>query len=178
MAVHGGGGLRPARLVARPAQWRRGMKSPIATAIAALQAAALLLTASPARSELWTDDQLARETSVCALGRLDRTQATSRTCLSCHDGTTGSGVSYTLARAEPTVPLSGMHSSHPIEVTYGAAQARRPRTLVPEALLPAALVLPEGKVACVTCHDGASNERHHTSISMSRSKLCSSCHDL
>lgn len=154
------------------------MKSPIATAIAALPAAALLLTASPARAELWTDDQLARETSVCALGRLDRAQSPSRTCLSCHDGTTGTGVSYTVARTGQAAPLSGMHASHPIEVTYGAAQARRPRTLVPEALLPAALVLPEGKVACVTCHDGASSERHHTAVSMSRSRLCSSCHDL
>jgi predicted CXXCH cytochrome family protein len=154
------------------------MKSPIAIAIAALPAAALLLTASPARPEMWTDDQLTRETSPCALLRVSRQQATSRSCISCHDGTTGSGVSYVLPR-EPGAPrLSAMHGSHPIEVDYAVAQARRPRAMVPAAMLPESLVLPEGKVGCVTCHDGASSERHYTAISMSKSKLCSSCHDL
>jgi predicted CXXCH cytochrome family protein len=63
-------------------------------------------------------------------------------------------------------------------MSYGASQVRKPRTLVPEPALPAALVLPEGKVSCVTCHDGASGERHHTAMTMSKSTLCSACHAL
>jgi len=152
------------------------MKRSTAAALAVVPAA-LLLTAGPARSELWTDDALARETSSCALGRIARLQATSRSCMGCHDGTSATGVDYRGADAPPS-RLSAMHRSHPVDVDYASAEVRRPRLFHPMASLPASLVLPGGKVTCGTCHDGASPEPAHAAISVSRSRLCTSCHDL
>jgi len=143
----------------------------------ALVPAALLLVAGTAHSELWTDDALAREVSQCALGRTARAQATTRTCMGCHDGTSASGVDYQRGDAPPSM-LSAMHRSHPVDVDYATAEMRKPHLFHPAASLPASLVLPGGKVTCVTCHDGASREPAHAAISQSRSRLCTSCHDL
>lgn len=154
------------------------MKSPIATALALVPAAALLLTARTAHSEMWSGDDLVRETTLCALGRVNRAGADSRTCLSCHDGTSAAGVAYQRPQEVGHSRLSAMHTSHPVDVDYELAFAQKPGRLHPSGVLPENLVLPQGKVACVTCHDGASRERHHVSVSMSRSRLCSACHDV
>ncbi len=160
------------------------MKSLPAPAAHALPAALLgfalaVAAAAPARAEtsVWADDDLAREASPCALGRTDRQQASARSCLSCHDGTTGTAASYTTPQ-DAAPRLSAMHGAHPIEVVYAVARARNPSQLHPQELLPRGLVLPGGKVTCVTCHDGASREPHRAAVSLSRSRLCMSCHDL
>ena len=143
----------------------------------ALLPGAMLLSAGTARSELWTDDALTRETSVCALGRTVRLQATTRSCMVCHDGTSGTGVDTQRPDAAPST-LSAMHRSHPVDVDYAVAQIRKPSLLHPAAALPPSLVLPGGLVTCVTCHDGASREPAHAAVTASRSRLCTSCHDL
>jgi predicted CXXCH cytochrome family protein len=148
------------------------MKRSIAAAL--LPAAALLLSARTARSELWTDDALTRETSACALGRTMRQQATTRACLGCHDGTSAAGVEVRRAGAS----TSRMHDSHPVDVDYAMAELRRPSRFHTLASLPPSLVLPGGKVTCVTCHDGASREQAHAAVTTDRSRLCTSCHDL
>jgi len=152
------------------------MKSPIATALA-LVPAALLLTARTAHSEMWSGDDLVRETTWCALGRVNRAQADSRTCLGCHDGTSAAGVSYQRPEELGRTGQSAMHTSHPVDVDYQLAATRKPGMLHPAGALPESLMLPHGKVTCVTCHDGASREKNHMSVSMSRSRLCGSCHD-
>lgn len=154
------------------------MKSPLATALALVPAAAMLLTARTAHSEMWSGDDLVRETTLCALGRVNRAQADSRTCLGCHDGTSAAGVAYQRPQDVGRSNLSAMHTSHPVDVDYQLAVARRPGMLHPAGGLPEGLALPQGKVSCVTCHDGASRERHRVSVSMSRSRLCAACHDV
>lgn len=149
------------------------MKTSTAAALA-LVPALLVLSARPARSELWTDDELARETSACALGRQNRQLATTQSCLSCHDGSVAMAVNYAVGAAVG----GGMHASHPVDVDYAAAAARLPGRLQPAGSLPANLVLPGGKVTCVTCHDGASSEKAHASMPLARSRLCMGCHDL
>lgn len=155
-----------------------GMKSPIATALALVPAAALLLAARTAHSETWSGDDLVKETTLCALGRVNRAQADSRTCLACHDGTSAAGVAYQRPHELGRTGLSAMHTSHPVDVDYQLAWSRKPGLLHPTGALPEALALPQGKVSCTTCHDGASREKHHVSVSMSRSRLCASCHDI
>lgn len=154
------------------------MKSPIATALALVPAAALLLTARPAHSEMWSGDDLVRETTLCALGRVNRAQTDTRTCLGCHDGTSATGVVYQRPGELGHTGQSAMHSSHPVDVDYQLAWSRKPGLLNPSGALPENLMLPSGKVSCVTCHDGASREKNHVSVSMSRSRLCSSCHTI
>jgi len=154
------------------------MKSPIATALALVPAAALLFTARTAHSEMWSGDDLVRETTLCALGRVNRAQTDSRTCLGCHDGTSATGVAYQRPEELGRTGRSAMHTSHPVDVDYRLAATRKPGMLHPAAALPENLMLPSGKVTCVTCHDGASREKNHVSVSMSRSRLCGSCHDV
>jgi len=154
------------------------MKSPIATALALASAAALLLTARTAHSEMWSGDDLVRETTLCALGRVNRAQTDTRTCLGCHDGTSATGVAYQRPSELGRSGQSAMHSSHPVDVDYQLAAMKKPGLLHPSGGLPENLLLPHGKVTCVTCHDGASREKNHVSVSMSRSRLCSSCHSI
>jgi predicted CXXCH cytochrome family protein len=151
------------------------MKRSIATGLVLAPAAALLLSAQPARSELWTEDALARETSGCALGRVSRRSATTATCLSCHDGLSASGIGY----SSPGVAGARFaHGSHPVDVDYNRASMKPQAQYRPLSALPSSLVLTDGKVTCVTCHDGSSSEPAHTSLPMDRSRLCFGCHDL
>lgn len=150
------------------------MKRSIATGLVLAPAAALLLSAQPARSELWTDDALARETSACALGRVSRKTATTASCLACHDGISAGGVSY----GGPGLAAGYSHGSHPVDVDYNLASLKPYTRFHPLAALPPSLVLPDGKVTCVTCHDGSSAEASHTSMTMNRSRLCFGCHDV
>jgi predicted CXXCH cytochrome family protein len=114
---------------------------------------------------------MARETSPCALGRVGRLEATTRTCLSCHDGLAAPGVEYATTRGAG-------HGSHPVDVDYAQASMRPRARFRPQGALPASVVLPGGKVTCTSCHDGASREKHHTAMPMERSRLCTSCHDV
>jgi predicted CXXCH cytochrome family protein len=140
------------------------------TKTSALVAAALLLLAArPARAGIGTTGSLGgTDDSPCTLKSVDRTAASTRDCLTCHDGSLGS------LHASLRSP-DGTLSTHPVDVSYDDAVARNPR-LHTRYELSRRLALPGGKVACVTCHDGTSAEPQHTALTMSRSQLCFSCH--
>lgn len=150
------------------------MKRSIATGLVLAPAAALLLTAQPARSELWTDDALAKETSACALGRVSRRTATTASCLACHDGISAGGVNY----GGPGMAQGYSHGSHPVDVDYNLASLKPHTKFQPLSALPSSIVLQDGKVTCTSCHDGSSPEAHHTAMPMYRSRLCYGCHDV
>lgn len=119
------------------------------------------------------------DTDVCTLPRVDPESASSPGCYSCHDGSIGPAADVTFA---PTVEgLSELShraglGTHPVDVDYEAAVLRRPGALVPLALLRRELVLPQGRVACVTCHNPGSREKYHVPITLSASALCLACH--
>jgi hypothetical protein len=87
--------------------------------------------------------------------------------MACHDGGSGPFVEFHMS----TAGAAGM--SHPVEVDYGAAAARHPRQYVSPRALPRDVPLVEGKVACTSCHDGASRNRNHVAMPQ---RLCESCH--
>ncbi len=94
-------------------------------------------------------------------------------CLVCHDGTVGEDVHGGVTA--PGVGSAG--SSHPVGVPY----LSRPRGFSDNSLLPVAslderLVLPEGRVECVTCHDPFSTAEDLLVMSNHGSSLCLSCH--
>ena len=84
--------------------------------------------------------------------------ASTRQCLSCHGEDHG-----------------GRSASHPVGVRYDEAvktgMYHRAATLDP------AILLPEGKVGCVSCHRGYSREHGELVRSNSHSALCLSCHN-
>ena len=65
-------------------------------------------------------------------------------------------------------------ANHPIDVDYRAASrygGYRPMNLVDKAVM-----LPGGRVSCVSCHAGYASE--HGRIVATRRPLCQECHDL
>ncbi|HET9597458.1 MAG TPA: hypothetical protein VFP65_17855 [Anaeromyxobacteraceae bacterium] len=134
--------------------------------IATLAAAAALLSSGPARATLSHDGFAG---TACILPSVDRETTTARACLSCHDGTFGA------THLGPRAGTAAGPGVHPVDVSYEVASLRR--KLRPRYQVSRRLVMPEGQVTCVTCHDGASPERHHLAMSMSQSGMCRSCHD-
>jgi predicted CXXCH cytochrome family protein len=100
----------------------------------------------------------------CELARVDRGRTPSQRCIACH----GDTADATAPRGRPTT-----HQSHPVEVDYAGAAARHPDDFVRAARLPPHVPLVDGKVACTSCHDGASRRRGRT---VDLESLCTSCH--
>lgn len=127
---------------------------------AAVLAAGLVLAGAASGGDV------AVPTGVCELGRADRGRTPAVRCMGCHDGSAGPGVEFRMRAGGPGF-------DHPVDVDYGSAALRDPR-LVAGAQLPRELVLVDGRVACTTCHDGASTERAH--VVRSKQELCITCH--
>jgi predicted CXXCH cytochrome family protein len=135
------------------------MTSAISRVLAVASSAALLLASTPA----WSASGALGTGDVCTLRTVERSAASTQSCLTCHDGTVA-GVHGAIGGGE-----------HPIDVSYDAAAATNLR-LRTRFELSRRLVLPAGQLTCVTCHDGASSEPKHTALTMSQSALCTSCH--
>lgn len=136
---------------------------------AALSAVAVVLAASSGFSSA----------RVCELGRVDRAHVDSSKCLSCHDGSVAPLVHASIPSASfetLSAPAGQAQGSHPVEVDYFAASARRPALFKAVGALPQGLVLSDGKVTCGTCHDIRSGREHYVAVSMDHSAMCTSCH--
>ena len=84
-------------------------------------------------------------------------------CLTCHDAALD--------------PLGVDPLGHPVGVIYGRDDALS--DLRPRHLLPAAIVLPDGRVSCLSCHVVEEDGRHGSLVlDAAASALCSNCHDL
>ena len=100
-------------------------------------------------------------------------------CLGCHDGVNA------VESRNPTPWNRGRgyagdgQRNHPVGVEY---PDRTPRgssvPFRPVSLLPEQVVLPEGKVGCVSCHDLYSEKKHLLTVTIEGSELCFTCHDL
>lgn len=64
-------------------------------------------------------------------------------------------------------------ANHPIGSRYTRADPRR--DLRSPALLPAGVLLPEGRVSCLSCHKGYTLD--HGAMVEAEGRLCTSCHD-
>lgn len=95
-------------------------------------------------------------------------------CLSCH-GTFGDALGVRLD--QNLVLRHGDNSlNHPIGERY--ADAARYGGFRPQSMLPKAIMLPGGRVSCVSCHEGYSKDHGKLVMSNARSALCFQCHDL
>jgi predicted CXXCH cytochrome family protein len=107
--------------------------------------------------------------SPCELRRVDRRRTGSRECIACHDGSVGPAALHALS-------VRGDGGAHPVEVSYAAAFARQPGSYRSAFELPRAIVLPDGRVACTSCHDAASAEPARAALPLRASALCLACH--
>jgi predicted CXXCH cytochrome family protein len=68
-----------------------------------------------------------------------------------------------------------MAHGHPTEIRYSDAVLENRELARPETL-PPQLPLVDGKVACTTCHDGASTEKKY--LALPQRQLCLACHPM
>jgi len=99
----------------------------------------------------------------CELSRADRAHTPARRCASCHDGTV----------ADDAVTPG---RNHPVGIDYAAARQRQPDQY--SAALPPEVPLVDGRIACTTCHDGASQARGRIASPRGVASLCLACHRL
>jgi predicted CXXCH cytochrome family protein len=87
-------------------------------------------------------------------------------CLGCHgdDGQTGEA-------PKPAHSVGSAKTSHPTDILYPAEKSGYTST---ENLDPR-LILREGRVSCITCHD-VQNSSHELVISPASGELCTACH--
>lgn len=98
----------------------------------------------------------------------------SRDCLGCHDGTRASDVSVTV-KNDPMRRMRQNLKDHPIGMDYAAYQGAS-RDFKP-IFGNSKMVLVDGKVGCLTCHDPLNQERGHLVMRDQRSSLCLTCHN-
>lgn len=99
----------------------------------------------------------------------------SRKCMDCHGEGAAPGLA-TSVDSRGVVRHASQSASHPVGVSYQKAVAfggYRPQRSVERKLL-----LPGGKVGCVSCHGGYQKEHGKLLVAMAGSALCMECHDL
>ncbi|HET8542163.1 MAG TPA: hypothetical protein VFL83_19960 [Anaeromyxobacter sp.] len=106
--------------------------------------------------------------TVCELRGADRARTSSLRCMACHDGGSAPMIAFQMS-------ADGRGMSHPVEVDYAATAARHPERYHPPASLPRDVPLVRGRVACTSCHDGASPDPKRVAVVP---LLCESCHRL
>jgi len=97
-------------------------------------------------------------------------------CLGCHDGANAVSVAVNWKND----PYREFHrrrttSEHPIGMDYRSYAAANPADYKP-LFGNTRMVLVEGKVGCLTCHDPLNPERRHLVMSDRGSALCLTCH--
>lgn len=95
-------------------------------------------------------------------------------CLSCHAENTEVPVSRVDERG--IVRHGGGSGNHPIGMIYG--QSRGVGLYRKVSDLPPGILLPEGKMACVSCHVGYSKKHGELVLTTDKSALCMGCHDV
>jgi predicted CXXCH cytochrome family protein len=102
--------------------------------------------------------------------------ASSKLCLSCHDGTTamGTGGNITFEGYAASVDLGlDLSSSHPISITYD--EALDLGLNAPASLTNARLF--SGTVECASCHDAHERSTALLRVANTSSALCLECHN-
>lgn len=148
----------------RPAGGWAPAAGPTRRLAGAAAVAFLILPSTPARANPPSPGEVAPEAAVevappatasaldsrCGLLRPGAERADASECLACHD----------VGRGAPAMQLS-----HPVGLDYAAAQRVNPSGLrLAEEVVRRGVLLPDGKVQCVTCHDAASPWASHVAL--------------
>ncbi|QWV93600.1 cytochrome c3 family protein [Geomonas oryzisoli] len=102
----------------------------------------------------------------------------SKECIGCHDGVAGPNVSVNL-RNNPSDRSSHVHSfegEHPIGMIYQNYVDMKPG-YKPITAQERNMIMVNGAVGCLTCHDPLNPAKGHLIKSDKNSALCLTCHD-
>lgn len=98
-------------------------------------------------------------------------------CLTCHDGSiSGDAGTTSLGSGLWRHDTDVGRNSHPIGVDYSEAYRDAPREYVEMGAIPPEIVLPGGKVECVSCHNLYAQNEYLLSVTNQGSRLCLTCH--
>lgn len=97
-------------------------------------------------------------------------------CVSCHDGLSASYHGFRFKSDEQVAgSMTTVGGGHPIGSHYGAAAYSRPG-LKPFEELHEDMVLVDGRVGCLSCHNPLNPEKNHLVRNNDGSELCMTCH--
>ena len=103
---------------------------------------------------LGTDDPTVSETASLP----DATAATSQQCMACHDGSGGTAIA--LKDAGSAMRYSGTHNvDHPVGMDYASYAYRFPVEYVAPERLDQRILLEDGRVTCLSCHETKTPEQ-------------------
>jgi hypothetical protein len=122
-------------------------------------------------------------------------------CMQCHDGSGGKPIS--LKHAESKMRFVGRHNvDHPVGMNYASYAYDNPAVFVAPALLDKRIILENGEVTCLACHETKASSRPEPSLlkvtgrhdsssdadactatnrlttGTNQTTLCLSCHDI
>ena len=103
----------------------------------------------------------------------------SRECISCHARKGASAVEE-ITSAPHGSPLAGMtaiSATHAIGTDYVKASLTRWNLHKPDEL-PKTMILVDGRIACITCHNPLNPQRYSLAVDNQGSDLCFACHRL
>ena len=95
-------------------------------------------------------------------------------CMSCH--TDSANLPGATIDKQQILRHGDKSVSHPIGRRY--SEYARGRRYKPESLVNQRLLLPDGRISCVTCHQGYTKEHGKLRVGMQASALCFECHDI
>lgn len=97
-------------------------------------------------------------------------------CLACHDGTLAKAAKYRISDGNfhRVKSIETIKGAHPIGMDYMKFSWNK--EYAPAEMLPANMVLMDGKVGCVTCHNLLDSKEMYVVVENSSSELCFSCH--
>jgi len=112
-----------------------------------------------------------------ATGERQVVDSFSRDCMTCHDGMNAPyhDVRIRNGKRQGAISLQTVLASHPIGMHYGSA-AYENRFLRPVDELDKNIILADGRVGCLSCHNMLNPNRFHLSVENDQSALCLQCH--
>lgn len=100
----------------------------------------------------------------------------SKECIACHDGFLAKEARYRISggHQKQSTNFDTVLGAHPVGMDYD--QYRWNKHYVPTESFPTDMVLMDGKVTCVTCHNLLGNYKKYLVVDSDKSELCLSCH--
>jgi len=102
----------------------------------------------------------------------------SEDCLQCHENQGPEATPQVVMGINGVVQHVGGRVNHPVGIDYEAAAEIALSSYVPIAALADSMVLPEGRVSCLSCHVGYSKTHGSIVETPNNRELCFECHDL
>jgi predicted CXXCH cytochrome family protein len=97
-------------------------------------------------------------------------------CITCHDGITAKAVNHRISdgNTHRVKSIETIKGAHPVGMDYDKFGWNK--EYVPSEILTKDIILINGKVGCVSCHNLLGNNDKYLAVDNSTSKLCFSCH--